>query len=109
MTKKSLLFIGALALSTVAFAAPKSFDIQLIAPTQAGHAQLAAGVYRLQVKGSDVIFTSVNTKQSFVASVTVQTTQKHQVTAVETKSDSGSARISSIDLGGTNETLAFGE
>jgi hypothetical protein len=109
MTKQTLIFLGALALSTVAFAAPKSFDIQLIAPTQAGHAQLAAGVYHLHVIGSDVIFTSVDTNRSFVASVKVQTTQKHVVTAVETKNDSGSARISSIDLGGTDETLDFSE
>ena len=109
MTKKSLLLIGALALSTVAFAAPKSYEIQLITPAQAGKMQLAAGTYRLQVKGSDAIFTNLDTNRSFVASVKVETTQKHEVTAVETKDEAGSTRISTIDLGGSNATLEFGE
>jgi hypothetical protein len=109
MTKKSLLFLGALALSTVAFASSKSYDIVLTAPTQAGGNQLAAGEYRLQVQGSNAIFTSVDTRHSFVAPVKVATTQKHEETAVETKKDAGTPHITSIDLGGSDETLQFGE
>ena len=40
MTKKSLLFIGALALSTVSFASTKSYEILIVTPTQAGAMQL---------------------------------------------------------------------
>ncbi len=109
MTKQSLLFIGALALSTVAFASSKSYDVLLTAPTQAGSSQLAAGMYRLQVQGSNAVFTNIDTKHSFVAPVKVETTKKHEQTAVETKTDAGSARITSIDLGGSSETLEFGE
>ncbi|HTX36247.1 MAG TPA: hypothetical protein VME43_14555 [Bryobacteraceae bacterium] len=109
MTKKSLLFIGALALSTVAFASPKSYQIVLTSPTQAGSAQLAAGEYRVQVSGSNAIFTNLDTNRSFAAPVKVATTQKHEVTAVETKTDAGSSHMTSIDLGGSNETLQFGE
>ena len=78
MTKQSLLFIGALALSTVAFAGPKSYDIVLFAPTQAGSNQLAAGEYHVQVQGSNAIFTNVDTRHSFVAPVKVATTLKHE-------------------------------
>ncbi|HTX39522.1 MAG TPA: hypothetical protein VME43_31100 [Bryobacteraceae bacterium] len=110
MTNKSLLFLGTLALAAVAFAGPKSYDILLTAPTQAGANQLAAGEYRVQVQGSNAIFTNVENKHSFVAPVKVATTtQKHEVTAVETKADAGSARLTSIDLGGSTETLQFGE
>jgi hypothetical protein len=109
MTKTSLLFLGTLALAAAAFASPKSYEILLTAPAQAGNVQLAAGQYHLRLNGSDAIFTSVDTNHSFVASVKVATTQKHEVTAVETHSDAGSQRISSIDLGGTTETLEFGE
>ncbi len=109
MTKKSLLFLGTLALAAVAFAGPKSYNILLIAPTQAGANQLAAGEYRVQVQGSNAVFTNVENRHSFVAPVTVATTQKHEVTAVETKTDAGSARLTSIDLGGSSETLQFGE
>lgn len=109
MTKQSLLFIGALALSTVAFAAPKSYSILLLTPTQAGNTQLAAGEYRVQVQGSNAVFTNRDNNHSFVAPVKVATTQKHEVTAVETKTDAGSAHITAIDLGGSSETLQFGE
>ena len=109
MTKQSLLIIGALALSTMALAAPKSYEIRLAAPAQAGQMQLAAGEYRLKVVGSDVIFTNLDTNHSFVAPVKVETAARHEVTAVETKNEEGGARISTIELGGTNETLEFGE
>lgn len=109
MTKKSLLFIGALTLSTLAFASPKSYDILLAAPAQAGQMQLAAGEYRLHVEGSNAIFTNVDTNHSFVATVKIENTSKHETTAVETKSDNGSAHITTIDLGGSTETLQFGE
>jgi hypothetical protein len=109
MTKTSLLFLGALALSTLAMASPKSYEILLAAPTQAGATQLAAGQYRIRVEGANAIFTNLDNNHSFVAPVKVSTTQKHQVTAVETKTDAGSPRITSIDLGGSSETLQFGE
>lgn len=107
MTKQSLRFIGALALSTVAFH-PKSYQILLTAP-QAGAAQLAAGVYKVQVSGSNAIFTNLDINHSFVAPVKVATTQKHEVTAVETKTDAGNSHMTSINLGGSDETLQFGE
>jgi len=109
MTKKSLLFLGALALSTVALAGTKSYEIQLIAPVQAGSTQLTAGAYRLRVEGSNAVFTNLDNKHTFVAPVKIATTQKHEQTAVETKSDTGSPHITSIDLGGSTETLEFGE
>jgi len=109
MTKTSLLFLGALALSTVALAGPKSYEILLTAPAQAGNVRLAAGEYHLKVIGSDALFTSVDTSRSFVAPVKIETTRTHEVTAVETHNDSGSARITTIDLAGSNETLEFGE
>jgi len=109
MTKKSLLFLGALALSAVAFAGTKSYEILLIAPAQAGTTQLAAGQYRVEVQGSNAVFTNVRSHRSFVAPVKVATTQKHDTTAVETKKDAGSEHITSIDLGGSSDTLQFGE
>jgi len=109
MTKKSLLFLGALALSSVAFAGPKNYEIQLIAPTQAGSMHLTAGVYRLQVLGSNAVFTNEDNRHTFVAPVKIATTQKHEQTAVETNSDTGSSRITSIDLAGSDSTLEFGE
>ncbi len=110
MTKKSLLFIGALALSTVAFGSTKSYDILLTAPARTGNVQLAAGQYRLRVEGTNAVFTNIDTNRSVVAPVTIETTQKHDETAVvETKTDAGSVHLTSIELGGSTETLQFGE
>jgi hypothetical protein len=109
MTKKSLLFIGALALSSMAFANPKNYEILLTAPTQTGNVQLAAGTYRLHLDGSNAIFTNVDTNRSVIAPVKISTTQRHDNTAVETKTDAGSAHLTSIDLGGSSETIEFSE
>ena len=109
MTKKSMLFLGALALATVSFASPKSYDILLTSATRAGATQLAAGQYRVQVQGSNAIFTNIENRHSFVAPVTVSTTQKHQDTAVEIQNDPGNSHITAIDLGGSADTLQFGE
>lgn len=109
MTKTSLLFLGALALSTVAFASPKSYEILLTSATHAGANQLAAGEYRVEVQGSNAIFTNLDNRHSFVAPVKIATTQKHQETAVEIQNDPGNSHITAIDLGGSNETLQFGE
>ncbi len=110
MTKQSLLFIGALALSTVAFANPKSYEILLTAPTQTGNVKLAAGTYRLQLDGSNAIFTNLETNRSVIAPVMISTTQRHENTAVETTTEAGASHLTAIEaLGGSSETLAFGE
>ena len=109
MTTKSVLLIATLALSTLAVARPKTYDIRLIDPARAGNNQLTAGAYRLQVVGSDAIFTNLDTHQAFVAPVKVTATRKHEVTAVETQQDAGKSRITSIDLRDSDETLQFGE
>lgn len=106
MMKKSFWFIAALALSAgLSLAHAKSYEILLPQTTQAGQMQLAAGQYRLIVEGDNAIFTNVQTNHSFVAPVKVETTQKHDVTSVEVKD----SHITSIQLGGSNETLEFGE
>jgi len=54
MTAKSLIIVGALCLSSVAFA--KSYDIVLNNPSRAGATELKPGEYKLKVEGSQVIF-----------------------------------------------------
>jgi hypothetical protein len=109
MTKKSLLFIGALALSTISIASAKSYDVVLSKAVRAGASQLAAGRYTLAVKGSSAIFTNVETNHSFVSPVTVQKTDRHDATAVELTTEGSEQHVTSIDLGGSNETIQFGE
>ncbi len=109
MTKKSLLFIGALALSTVAFANPKSYEILLTSPTQTGNVKLAAGVYRLRMDGSNAILTNVDTNRSVIAPVKISSTQRHDNTAVETTTEAGASHLTAIELGGSSETIEFSE
>lgn len=108
MTTKSILLIGSLALASLASA--KSYDIVLSAPAKAGNLQLAAGEYSLKVKGSNAVFTNVETGKSFTAPVKMQDAgKKFDNTAVDTKKDSSGDKITAIDLGGSSTELQLGE
>ena len=108
MTTKSLLFIGTLALASIASA--KSYDIVLSAPTKAGALQLNAGEYSLKVKGSNAVFTNLDTGKSFTAPVTVKAAdKKFENTAVDTQKQNGKDEIKTIELGGSNTQLQLGE
>lgn len=110
MTMKSIILTGALALSSVAFAGTKSYDIVLTGPVQAGSTQLKAGTYTLKMAGSFAILTNVATAKSFLTSVTIENAaQLNERTKVETTKQGNTERIVTIGLGGTNETLDFGE
>jgi hypothetical protein len=108
MTTKSLLFIGTLALASIASA--KSYDIVLSSPTKAGSLQLNPGEYSLKVKGSNAVFTNVETGKSFTAPVKVQEAgKKFENTAVDTTKQNGTDEITTIELGGSNTQLQLGE
>lgn len=108
MTTKSLLFIGTLALASIASA--KSYDIVLSAPAKAGAMQLNAGEYSLKVKGSNAVFTNMDTGKSFTAPVKVQSgSKKFENTAVDTQNQNGTDQIKTIELGGSNTQLQLGE
>jgi len=72
-----------------------------------GAVQLAAGQYSVKVKGSNAVFTNVNTDKTYTAPVKIETTKKHEDTAVQTKKDAAGEHMESIDLGGSNQTLGF--
>ncbi len=108
MTTKSLLFIGTLALASIASA--KSYDIVLSSPVKAGNLQLGAGEYSLTVKGTNAVFTNVETGKSFTAAVKVQAaSKKFENTAVDTTKENGMDAIKSIELGGSTTQLELGE
>jgi len=100
MTSKSLLFIGTLALAGIASA--KSYDIVLSAPQKAGSVQLAAGEYSLQVKGTNAVFTNVETGKSFTTAVKAEDGgKKFEQTTVDTNAN----QITTIELGGSTTKL----
>ncbi|HEV3202182.1 MAG TPA: hypothetical protein VGZ73_29990 [Bryobacteraceae bacterium] len=110
MQLKSLFFAGALALASLSIASAKSYQITVDEPTQAGTVQLKAGDYRVKVDGSNAVFTNVDSGKSITTPVKVENTgTKHDVTAVQTSKATGRNKMTAIELGGTDETLEFGE
>ncbi len=108
MTTKSLLLTGTLALASIASA--KSYDIVLSSATKAGSVELGAGQYSLQVKGTNAVFTNLETGKSFTTTVKVQNTdKKFEQTAVDSEKQNGEDSIKSIELGGSTTLLELGE
>jgi phosphoribosylformylglycinamidine (FGAM) synthase-like amidotransferase family enzyme len=109
MTNKFLLWGGALTLSTVAFAGSKAYDVILPAAANAGSVQLAPGQYKLKVEGSNAIFTGAQTGKSVSVPVKVDNgATKYSSTSLDTTTQSGAVKITSIELGGSKTKLEFG-
>ena len=110
MTSKFLLWGGALTLSAVAVAGSKSYDITLDTPAKAGNAQLTRGEYKLQVEGSNAVFTGMQSHTAVTVPVKVQNTDtKYSQTAVDTSKQGDAVQIKSIELGGSKTKLEFGQ
>jgi hypothetical protein len=110
MTNKLLLWGGALTLSAVALAGPKTYDLTLSAPMKAGSVQLAPGEYKLTVEGSNAIFTGAQTRQSVTVPVKIENSDtKYRATELDSAMQGGTAQITSIQLGGSKTKLEFGK
>jgi hypothetical protein len=110
MTNKSLILAGAMALFSLTIASAKTYDITLGSPAKAGKMELRAGEYKVKVEGSNAVFKNVDTSETFTAPVKIENTgKKHDYTAVESTKQNGEDKIQAIELGGSDETLEFGE
>jgi hypothetical protein len=108
MSKKWILSIGALALSTVALAASKSYNVVVSTPMKAGTVALAPGDYKVQVEGSNAVFTDSRTRQSVTVPVKVENgDSKFNSTALDTTVQGSTTQITSIELGGSKTKLEF--
>ena len=102
MSGKSLLFVGALSLSSFAFAGVKSYDIVLDQTTKAGNTELKAGHYSVKVEGGQATFKDKASSKSFTAPVaTAESDKKFDQTVVLTDKQGGSVSIREIDLDGS--------
>lgn len=109
MTVKSILLVGALCLSSVSLVSAKTYDIQLFSPAMAGSVQLPAGDYKLKVDGGNAVLTNANNK-TYTTAVKVETeARKYDQTAVVTDNSNGTSQIKSIEIGGSNTLLEFGQ
>ncbi|MGA2879584.1 MAG: hypothetical protein ABSG13_11590 [Bryobacteraceae bacterium] len=110
MTGKSLLIVGALALSSLGIASAKSYNIVLETPVKAGTTELKPGEYKLKVEGSQAVFTSAKDDKSLSVPVKIENSdKKFNDTLVETTNQGGMDAIQAIDLGGTHTRLTVGQ
>ncbi len=110
MTTKSLLFLGALTLSTLRIASAKSFDVIFTSPAMAGSTQLQPGQYKLKVDGSQATFVQTDGTKSFTVPVKVENSAtKFDHTSVNTTNQNGMDNIQSINLAGSTTKLEFGQ
>lgn len=105
MTVKSVLIIGMLGLSSLAFARTKTYDIILNNPAKVGANELKPGDYKVKVDGSQVVFSREG--QEWTAPVKVENGTRHfDATTVESSAEAGDMdRIKAIDLAGSNTKL----
>ena len=110
MTHKLLLWGGALTLSAVAIAGPKTYDVVLPSAAKAGNVQLAPGEYKVKVEGSNAIFMGAQSRESVTVPVKVENAgTKYSATALDTIKQGDSLLITSIELGGSKTKLEFGQ
>jgi hypothetical protein len=110
MKNRSLFLASALALAGLSIASAKSYDIILSNNAMAGNVQLQPGEYRMKIEGSNAVFQNVNTGKSVTAPFKAANgDKKHSQTSVETTKSNNGDKLQSIELGGSTETLQFGE
>jgi len=110
MTSRSLLLAGTLALAGLSVAGAKSYTIDLSTPAKAGTLQLSAGEYSVKVQGSNAVFTDLATSKQFTTAAKIDhAAKKHEYTAVESVQQNGGEKIQAIELGGSTDTIEFGD
>lgn len=110
MTVKSLLLVGALALSISGVASAKSYYFTLTAPAAAGSNELKPGEYEVKLQGAQAIVTEEAHGKSFTVPVKIEhSDKKFDDTAVECVNKDGKDSIQAISLGGSNTKIVLGQ
>jgi hypothetical protein len=109
MNVRSLLIAGALAMSTVALASAKTYQIDIQEPTKAGNIELQPGQYKLKVEGSQAVFTDSHDKTFSVPAKVENVDRKFPYTSIESASQGGMDTIQAIDLGDSSTQVKLGQ
>jgi hypothetical protein len=110
MKVRALLAAGILSLSLAAIGSAKSWDVYMDSPTKAGSVVIPAGSYSVKLDNSQALFIDQNSGKKFTVPVKVQNADhKYSTTQAETAKQDGTQVLKTIELGGTNEELNFGE
>lgn len=108
MNVRSLLIVGAVALSSAALASAKTYDITLQVPAKAGAVELQPGQYKVKIEGSQAVFTDAHNKSFTVPATVENADKKFGYTLVETANQDGTNTIQAIDLGDSNTRVKLG-
>ncbi len=109
MNVRSLLIVGAVALSSAALASAKTYEITLLGPAKAGAVELQPGEYKVRVEGSRAVFTDAHNKLVTVPATVENADKKFDSTRVETANHDGMDTIQAIDLGDSKTRLKLGQ
>jgi hypothetical protein len=109
MNVRSLLLVGAMALSSAALASAKTYDITLLGPAKAGAVELQPGEYKVRVEGSQAVFTDAHNKSFTVPATVENAAKKFGYTSVETANHDGMDTIQAIDLGDSKTRVKLGQ
>jgi hypothetical protein len=108
--KKSFVLGVVLSLSTLVFAATKSFTVVFDKATTVGSVKLAPGEYKVKVDGGNAVFTNNSNFKSVSTAVKVETGEKKfKETAVDSVKNASGESVQSISVGGTTTKLEFGK
>lgn len=103
MKIRSLLTTAILALTILATANAKSYELQFETSMKAGKVQLKPGKYHLELRGNDAVFTDTHGGSQTTPVKVDNGTKKFPATGVDSVAD----QIKSISLGGSTMTLEF--
>lgn len=109
MNVRSLLIAGAVAMSTVALASAKTYDITIQQPTKAGDVELQPGQYKLKLENSQAVFTDSHDKSFTVPAKVENVDRKFPYTSIESANQGGMDTIQAIDLGDSKTQVKLGQ
>jgi hypothetical protein len=96
------------ALAGASIASAKTYSVTVTEPYVIGHTTLKPGDYKLELKGSQLLFLTGEDKTAAEATVKVENEpQKYENTAILSKQMDNQQRIENIELGGTRMKLLF--
>ena len=111
MTKKLLLWVGTLTLSTVAIVSAKTYELVLSTPVQAEQRSTCGGnIPTKKLKAQICHPTDTRTQKSVTVPAKVsETGTKYNSTSLDNSTQGSTVQINSIKLGGTKTVVEFGK
>jgi hypothetical protein len=104
----ALLFVGVASANGGGKDKAKNYEISVRSATKVGSVVLKPGDYRIKVEGSNAIFSKEDSSTTFTTPGKLETVSSHfDKTILHQVQDGDQARITSIELKGTQSLLKF--